>query len=143
MGKYKGIKLEGEEALVTEEEIEAELKKEQDKNATMKDVDNRPVQEGDTVNLDYAGSIDGTAFAGGTAEGQDLVIGSHHFIPGFEEQMVGMQLGEEKDLHLTFPEEYGAKELAGKFIVVIVFCDLDLVSDVFDLFTKCRKLLHG
>ena len=114
LGKYKGIKLEVEEALVTEEEIEAELKKEQDKNATMKDVDNRPVQEGDTVNLDYAGSIDGTAFAGGTAEGQDLVIGSHHFIPGFEEQMVGMQLGEEKDLHLTFPEEYGAKELAGK-----------------------------
>lgn len=114
LGKYKGVKLNVEEAVVTEEDIAEELKKEQDRNATMKDVDDRPVQDGDTVNLDYAGTIDGVAFAGGTAAAQDLVIGSGHFIPGFEEQMVGMKLGEEKDLKVTFPEEYGAKELAGK-----------------------------
>ena len=66
------------------------------------------------MNLDYAGSVDGVAFAGGTAEGQTLKIGSHTFIPGFEEQMVGMNIGEEKDLDVTFPEEYHAKELAGK-----------------------------
>lgn len=114
LGKYKGIKLDLTAPEVTEEDILAELKKEQEKNATMKNVEDRPVQEGDTVTLDYAGSIDGVPFDGGTAEEQELTIGSHHFIPGFEEQMVGMNIGEEKDLHVTFPEEYGAKELAGK-----------------------------
>ncbi|MBP3729114.1 MAG: trigger factor [Lachnospiraceae bacterium] len=114
LGQYKGLTLELEAPVVSEEDVEAELKKEQEKNATMKAVEDRPVQEGDTVTLDYAGSIDGVAFAGGTAQGQELVIGSHHFIPGFEEQMVGMNLGEEKDLQVKFPEEYGAKELAGK-----------------------------
>ena len=114
LGKYKGLKLELEAPVVTDEDIEAELKKEQEKNATMKNVEDRPVQEGDTVTLDYAGSIDGVPFDGGTAEGQELTIGSHHFIPGFEEQMIGMELEEERDLHVTFPEEYGATELAGK-----------------------------
>ena len=114
LGQYKGLELGLTAPVVTEEDIEAELKKEQDKNATMKDVEDRPVQEGDTVNLDYAGTVGGVAFDGGTAQGQDLVIGSHHFIPGFEEQMVGMILGEEKDLHVTFPEAYATKELAGK-----------------------------
>ena len=114
LGEYKGLELNLTAPVVTDEDIEAELKKEQDKNSTMKDVDDRPVQEGDTVNLDYAGTIDGTAFDGGTAQGQELVIGSHHFIPGFEEQMIGMVIGEERDLHVTFPAEYGAKELAGK-----------------------------
>nr|MBQ6242874.1 trigger factor [Lachnospiraceae bacterium] len=114
LGEYKGLELNLEAPAVTDEDIEAELKKEQDKNATMKDVEDRPVQDGDTVNLDYAGTIDGVAFDGGTAEGQELVIGSGRFIPGFEEQMIGMNLGEERDLHVTFPEEYGAKELAGK-----------------------------
>ncbi|MBO4839162.1 MAG: trigger factor [Lachnospiraceae bacterium] len=114
LGEYKGLELGLTAPVVTDEDIEAELKKEQDKNSTMKDVEDRPVQDGDTVNLDYAGTIDGVAFDGGTAEGQELVIGSGRFIPGFEEQMVGMILGEERDLHVTFPEEYGAKELAGK-----------------------------
>ena len=117
LGEYKGLEVEKQSVEVTEEEILAEIKKEQDKNATMRDVDDRPVQEGDTVNLNYAGTVDGVAFDGGTAENQELVIGSHHFIPGFEEQMVGMNLDEEKDLHVTFPEEYGAKELAGKAAV--------------------------
>ena len=114
LGKYKGIKLDLTAPEVTEEDILAELKREQEKNATMKDVEGRPVKEGDTVTLDYAGSIDGVPFEGGTAEGQELTIGSGHFIPGFEDQMIGMGIGEERDLHVTFPEEYGAKELAGK-----------------------------
>lgn len=114
LGKYKGLKLDLTAPEVTEEDILAELKREQEKNATMKDVEDRPVQEGDTVTLDYAGSIDGVPFEGGTAEEQELTIGSGHFIPGFEDQMIGMEIGEERDLHVTFPEEYGAKELAGK-----------------------------
>lgn len=77
-------------------------------------MDDRAVAEGDTVNLDYSGSVDGVKFAGGTAEGQTLKIGSHTFIPGFEEQMVGMNIGEEKDLNVTFPTEYHAPDLAGK-----------------------------
>ena len=114
LGKYKGLKLDLTAPEVTEEDILAELKREQEKNATMKDVEDRPVKEGDTVTLDYAGSIDGVPFEGGTAEAQELTIGSGHFIPGFEDQMIGMEIGEERDLHVTFPEEYGAKELAGK-----------------------------
>ena len=78
------------------------------------DVEGRALENGDTVNLDYAGSVDGVAFEGGTAEGQTLTLGSNQFIPGFEEQMVGMNIGEEKDLNVTFPEQYHAAELAGK-----------------------------
>ena len=74
----------------------------------------RALENGDVVNLDYAGTLDGTAFAGGTAQGQTLEIGSGTFIPGFEEQMVGMNIGEEKDLKVTFPENYQSEELAGK-----------------------------
>ena len=114
LGEYKGLDVERETVEVTEEEIADELKKEQKKNAVQEDVDDRPVQEGDTVNLNYAGSVDGVPFEGGTADEQELTIGSGQFIPGFEEQMIGMNIGEEKDLHVTFPEQYHAKELAGK-----------------------------
>ena len=76
--------------------------------------DNRLLENGDTVNLNYAGSVDGVAFEGGTAENQTLEIGSGHFIPGFEEQMIGMQIGEEKDLNVKFPDEYHAENLKGK-----------------------------
>ena len=117
LGEYKGLEVERESTEVTEDEVLAEIKKEQEKNATLRDVDDRAVQDGDTVNLNYAGTVDGVAFDGGTAENQELVIGSHHFIPGFEEQMVGMNIGEEKDLNVTFPEEYSAKDLAGKAAV--------------------------
>ena len=114
LGEYKGLEVDVKPAEVTDEDVEAELKKEQEKNSTLRDVDDRPVQEGDTVTLNYAGTVDGVAFEGGTANEQDLVIGSHQFIPGFEEQMVGMNIDEERDLHVTFPTEYHAKELAGK-----------------------------
>ena len=80
----------------------------------MADVTDRNVETGDTVNLDYAGTVDGVAFEGGTAQNQTLEIGSGHFIPGFEEQMVGMAIGEEKDLNVKFPDEYHAENLKGK-----------------------------
>ena len=114
LGEYKGVEVKREHTLVTEDEVNAEIEKERNKQAAEVAVDDRPVAEGDTVNLDYSGSVDGVKFAGGTAENQTLKIGSHTFIPGFEEQMVGMNIGEEKDLNVTFPTEYHAKELAGK-----------------------------
>ena len=109
LGEYKGVEVKREHTLVTEDEVNAEIEKERNKQAAEVAVDDRPVAEGDTVNLDYSGSVDGVKFAGGTAENQTLKIGSHTFIPGFEEQMVGMNIGEEKDLNVTFPTEYHAK----------------------------------
>jgi len=99
---------------VTQEEVDARLKQEQKQMARSVDITDRAVVEGDEVNLDYSGSVDGVKFAGGTAEGQRLVIGSKSFIPGFEEQVVGMAIGEEKDITVTFPAEYHAEELKGK-----------------------------
>ena len=117
LGEYKGLHADVAEAEVTDEDVEAELKKTQEQNAVENDVDDRPLQEGDTAKLDYSGTVDGVAFDGGTAENQELVIGSHSFIDTFEEQMIGMNIGEEKDLHVTFPEAYHAKDLAGKAAV--------------------------
>ena len=114
LGEYKGVEVKKEHTLVTEDDVNAEIEKERNKQAAEVSVDDRAVAEGDTVNLDYSGSVDGVKFAGGTAEGQTLKIGSHTFIPGFEEQMVGMNIGEEKDLNVTFPTEYHAPDLAGK-----------------------------
>ena len=114
LGEYKGVEVKKEHTLVTEDDVNAEIEKERHKQAAEVSVDDRAVAEGDTVNLDYSGSVDGVKFAGGTAEGQTLKIGSHTFIPGFEEQMVGMNIGEEKDLNVTFPTEYHAPDLAGK-----------------------------
>ena len=114
LGEYKGLTVEAEQQKLTDEMIDARISEDQDKASRTIDVDDRPVQDGDTVNLDYAGTVDGVAFAGGTAEGQTLKIGSHQFIPGFEEQMVGMNIGEEKDLQVKFPDEYHAEELKGK-----------------------------
>ncbi len=114
LGEYKGVEVKKEKTEVTDEQVDAKVEEERSKQATEVAVEGRAVAEGDTVNLDYAGSVDGVAFAGGTAQGQTLKIGSHSFIPGFEEQMVGMNIGEEKDLDVTFPEQYHAEELAGK-----------------------------
>lgn len=114
LGEYKGVEVVRETTLVTDGDVDARVEQERQKQAAEVSVDDRPVREGDTVGLDYAGTVDGVAFDGGTASGQTLKIGSHSFIPGFEEQMVGMRVGEEKDLDVTFPEAYHAKELAGK-----------------------------
>ena len=117
LGQYKGLEVEGTKQTVSEDDVNARIEQDRQKGARTIDVEDRPVEDGDTVNLDYAGSVDGVAFAGGTAQGQTLKIGSHQFIPGFEEQMVGMQIGEEKDLNVTFPEQYHSEELAGKAAV--------------------------
>lgn len=114
LGQYKGLEVEVDKQTVTEDDVNARIEQDRQKAARTIDVEDRPVAEGDTVNLDYAGSVDGVAFDGGTAQGQTLKIGSHQFIPGFEEQMVGMAIGEEKDLNVTFPEKYHAEDLAGK-----------------------------
>ena len=117
LGEYKGVAVKKEVTEVTDAQVDAKLEEERNKQDTEVEVDDRAVIEGDTVNLDYCGTVDGVAFAGGTAEGQTLKIGSHTFIPGFEEQMVGMCIGEEKDLNVTFPEKYHSDELAGKAAV--------------------------
>lgn len=110
---YKGIELEKREYTVTDEQVNAAVAREQEKNARFVDVD-RPVALGDRIVLDYAGTVDGVAFEGGTAEDADLEIGSGTFIPGFEDQLVGVAAGEEKDVVVTFPENYHAAELSGK-----------------------------
>ena len=114
LGSYKGLKATRYTHKVTDDEIDSRIQQDVEKETTMADVTDRPVQNGDTVNLNYAGTVDGVAFDGGTAENQTLEIGSGHFIPGFEEQMVGMNVGEEKDLNVQFPKEYHAENLAGK-----------------------------
>ena len=117
LGEYKGVSVKKETTVVTDVEVDARVEEERNKQATEIQVEDRAVIEGDTVNLDYAGTVDGVAFAGGTAQDQTLKIGSGSFIPGFEEQMIGMNIGEEKDLQVTFPEKYHAEELAGKAAV--------------------------
>ncbi|MBQ4075630.1 MAG: trigger factor [Clostridia bacterium] len=114
LGEYKGLKAVKYVHKVTDEEIDARIQQDVEKATTMADVTDRAVENGDIVNLNYAGTVDGVAFAGGTAENQTLEIGSGRFIPGFEEQMIGMNLEEEKDLQVKFPEEYHAEELKGK-----------------------------
>ena len=113
LGQYKGIEVEKRAYNVTDEMVEAEIAREREKIARMIDVE-RPVANGDEIELDYSGTVDGVLFEGGTAEGQTLTIGSGSFIPGFEEQMLGMALGEERDLSVKFPEEYHSEELKGK-----------------------------
>lgn len=114
LGQYKGLEVEVDQQELTDAMVDAEIERSRDQASRTVEVEDRPVQDGDTVNLDYAGTVDGVAFDGGTAQGQTLTIGSHSFIPGFEEQMIGMKIGEEKDLEVAFPAEYHAKELAGK-----------------------------
>ncbi|MDD6051541.1 MAG: trigger factor [Clostridiales bacterium] len=115
LGEYKNLTVEvAPKHVVDEDEVNERIKQDQQKGARTLDVTDRTVDYNDTVNLDYAGTVDGVAFEGGTAQGQTLKIGSGQFIPGFEEQMVGMAVGEEKDLEVTFPEQYHAENLAGK-----------------------------
>ena len=114
LGQYKGLEAEVALQHLTDEMVDAEIERDREKSSRIIDVEDRPVQNGDTVHLDYAGTIDGVPFDGGTAENQTLEIGSNRFIPGFEEQMIGMSIGEEKDLNVRFPDEYHSKEVAGR-----------------------------
>ena len=117
LGEYKGIQVEKAPIEVKDEEIEAQITKEREANSRTVTVDDRAVAQGDIVTLDFEGFVDGVAFEGGKGENYDLTIGSNTFIPGFEDQLVGAKIGKELDVNVTFPEEYGAKELAGKAAV--------------------------
>ena len=112
--EYKGLKAEKVKAVVTEDELKAELNALAERNSRMVSVEGRAAANGDTTVIDFEGFLDGKAFEGGKGEGFSLVLGSGQFIPGFEDQIVGKNIGEEFDVNVTFPEEYGAPELAGK-----------------------------
>ena len=121
LGQYKGLTIaKTAPQKVKTSDVDAELSKVRERNARFIEVTDRAVQDGDQVNLDYSGKVDGVAFEGGTAEKQTLTIGSHTFIEGFEEQLVGMNIGETRDINVTFPAEYHAEELKGKPAVFTV-----------------------
>lgn len=120
LGKYTGLDFKKESVKVTKEEIKAEVNKAIEQAGAWETVTDRPCQNNDKVLIDYSGSIDGVKFPGGTAEKQDLLLGSNTFIPGFEDQVCGMKVGESKDITVKFPEDYGAKELAGKEAVFAI-----------------------
>ncbi len=114
LGKYKGIELKKVEYNVSDKDIEHELGHLAEKNARLVNVEDRPVENGDTTIIDFEGFVDGVAFEGGKGENHELVIGSNTFIPGFEEQIIGMKIDEEKEINVKFPEEYFSEELKGK-----------------------------
>ncbi|MEB7788080.1 trigger factor [Staphylococcus equorum] len=114
LGDYKGLEIEKQNVELTEEELQESIDHQLGHLAEMVVKEDGAVEDGDTVNIDFDGYVDGEQFEGGQAEGYDLEIGSGSFIPGFEEQLVGVKIGEEKDVTVTFPEEYHAEELAGK-----------------------------
>ena len=136
LGQYKGLKAPKDVTVVTDEEVEEELEKTRKQNARKISVEDREAQMGDTANIDFDGYLNGERFDGGKAEGYDLELGSNSFVPGFEEQVVGMQIGEEKDLDITFPETY-VENLAGKAVVFkvklnsITFPELPELDDEF------------
>ncbi len=123
LGEYKGVKIAKVDATVTDAEVDEEIERERNANARTITVDDRAVQDGDIAVIDYEGFCDGEAFAGGKDEGHALTIGSHSFIDGFEDQIIGHNTGDEFDVNVTFPEEYHAAELAGKPAVFKVKID--------------------
>ncbi|GAA6263595.1 trigger factor [Ruminococcus sp. AF37-6AT] len=114
LGDYKGVEVPKTEITVTDEDVDAEIKKEQEKNSRTINVEDRGAQLQDVVTIDFEGSVDGVPFDGGQATEYPLTLGSNTFIPGFEDQLVGAKVGDDVDVKVTFPEEYQAKELAGK-----------------------------
>lgn len=122
LGDYVGLELEAVDTTVSDEDLDKEIEHARDNTALIEDVEdeNATIEDGDIVLLDFEGKKDGVPFEGGTAENYELTIGSHSFIPGFEEGMIGMKVNEERDIDLTFPEEYHAKELAGAAVVFSV-----------------------
>lgn len=120
LGEYKGLEVKEVSAEVTEEDVEAEIKKMQEQNARMVTVEDRPVSDKDSILLNFCGSVDGVEFEGGKAENYSLVVGSNTFIPGFEEQLIGMNAGDSKDVVVTFPEDYHSEDLKGKEAVFAV-----------------------
>ncbi len=114
LGEYKGVEVKKASAMVTDEDVEKEISKELEKNSRLITIEDRPAASGDTVTIDFEGFVDGVAFEGGKGNDYNLVLGSGTFIPGFEDQLTGVSKGEEKDVNVTFPEDYNSKDLAGK-----------------------------
>ena len=114
LGEYKGLKVDKYSTRVTQKEVDEEIEKVREQHARIVEVTDRAVADKDDVTLDFEGFVDGVAFEGGTAENHPLEIGSNSFIPGFEDQLLGVKIGEEVDVKVTFPEDYHAKDLAGK-----------------------------
>jgi len=114
LGQYKGIEAEKKEYNVTDEEVDKEIEIMRDKNARLVEVSDRPVKNGDIIIIDFKGFVDDKQFEGGTSENFNLEVGSGQFIPGFEDQLVGAELGKEIDVNVQFPKEYNSEELAGK-----------------------------
>ena len=117
LGKYKGVKVDKIDVDVTDDEVNAEIDKEREKNSRTIDITDRAVKSGDIATIDFEGFVDGVAFEGGKGEDYPLTIGSGAFIPGFEEALIGAEIGKETDVNVTFPEDYQAAELAGKAAV--------------------------
>ena len=126
LGEYKGVEVEKSDVEVTDEDINKEVDKERENNSRTIDVDDRAVESGDIIKLDFDGSVDGVPFAGGKAENYTLTIGSGSFIPGFEDQLIGTKIGEDKDVTVTFPEDYHEKSLAGK--EAVFKCKVNAIS---------------
>ncbi|MBP5207620.1 MAG: trigger factor [Clostridia bacterium] len=124
---YKGLTVKKVINEVTDEAVDSEIKTVRERNGRSIEVTDRPAQNGDTVSIDYSGSVDGELFEGGTAEKQSLRLGSGQFIPGFEDQVAGHSVGDEFDVNVTFPEDYGAKELAGK--AAVFKCKLHAINE--------------
>ena len=137
LGDYKGLEIEKAEATVTDEQVAAELDRMAQNVASTETVE-RAAQMGDTANINFEGFLDGTPFDGGKGENHDLKLGSNSFVPGFEEQVVGMTAGEEKDIDITFPEDYHA-ELAGKAVVFHVKCNKVTTTNVPELDDEFAK----
>ena len=129
LGQYKGLEVPRAEVNVTGEDVENRLKEMADRNSRMVSVEDRPVQQGDVTNIDFEGFLNGVPFDGGKSDNFDLEIGSGSFVPGFEDQVAGMSTGEEKDIDITFPEDYHA-DLAGKAVVFHVKVNSIKVKEV-------------
>ncbi|MBE6870758.1 MAG: trigger factor [Ruminococcaceae bacterium] len=136
---YKGIAVEKTPVVVTDEDVDNEIQRVRERNSRSVDVTDRPAQLGDTVVIDYEGFTDGVAFAGGKGEGHNLKLGSGQFIPGFEDQLVGKNIGDDVDVVVTFPTEYHSEELAGKeatFKVKVHAIKFDELPEADDEFAK-------
>ncbi len=139
LGEYKGLEAEAEEVTVSEEDVEAEIKRIADRNARMVEVTDRAAQMDDILTIDFEGFMDGVAFEGGKGENHDLKLGSHSFIDTFEDQLVGKNIGDECEVNVTFPEEYHQKDLAGKpamFKVAVKAIKFNEVPEINDEFVK-------
>ncbi len=139
VSKYKGLEIEKVDVKVSKEDVEAELESVRNKNAEIKSVEDRKLQQNDISTIDFEGFVDGVAFEGGKGENFELTIGSGQFIPGFEDQLVGMEIGEEREIKVTFPREYHAENLAGKdstFKVKLISIKEKILPELDDEFAK-------